>query len=706
MATLTNDGKGPLQVPGFGSIPLDFQLPPEARFAHGLLDYRHTPRLTKQEMAMLRFMQKVTEKPGWDSAVLDPDEMQIAQWYCEATEGPDGHLISTAAWEWCLAELRDKAETWRETGRLLVFDSSSAVCHADVCLSDQGSLSLSMKEGIQAEIDRLVAPHPQPRPYIQYNRLVDPFLYPLVYNQSRVLVHGGRTSLDNYLWDSADEPAGELPPHPLGLHQDRPHRLDRRPGQGGPESCWSNRFQWLPCEVQFNGTDPLDVRITSYVNNLHPGRHQKLYRCLERLIASSVPSWNEILFYGNTRGCRPPRILTYGCEIHDYKGEHKLFDALHRHPRRQLQLDTSKEWETLRNTAREYIEGPEPPKWKQAEPLPDKPANLLEMLTPEQWDVPNHVYWIATFKRTRRAWFNHPEPGVSFSYKQWKRGEFTGHAIHAQGISKHPDPLHHDRKPIQLEKQFQDEGLQVVVEITRIEIHPENPIYNGEKHFHTEGLRNDRIAATSLYVVECKNLTQVRLAFEHEDKLHASELQCQVPKALAAVYDVSSWERREEEPPRALHTFGSVPLAEGRLLSWPNTYRSKLEPFRLVDPRQPGNLTLIKLRLVDPHYRICSTQNVPPQQHEWWAAAARQAARLDQRLPLEMVWSVMDQVKDWPMSAEDAEELRIKLLFEHERVRRVIDSCVGHHFVDSLPYNEERARYLSNLVLEAGYESP
>ncbi|GJP97455.1 hypothetical protein AlacWU_10354 [Aspergillus niger] len=561
MTTLTNNGDGPLQVPGFGSIPLDFQLPPEARFAHGLLDYRHSPRLTKREMAMLRLMQQVTEQPGWDSAVINEDEVQLAQWYRDATEGPDGHLISAAAWDWCLAELRDKAETWRETGRLLVFDSSSAVCQADV--------------------------------------------------------------------------------------------------------------------------------------SLH----------LERLIASSVPSWNEILFYGNTRGCRPPRILTYGCEVHDYKGEEKLFNALHHWPR--FEIDTDKEWETLRNTAREYIGGPEPPKWKQAEPLPDKPTNLMEMLTPEQWDVPGLVYSIARHKRTRRAWFDHPNPGVSFSYEQWKQGEFTGRAVHVQRLSKYPDPLHHDHKPVQLEKQFRKKGLQVVVEITRIEIHPDNPIFNGERHFHTEGLRNDRIAATSLYVVECNNITPARLAFEHEDKVHASELECQVPRALAAVLDVDSWEWYEDNHPRALHAFGSVPLTEGRLLSWPNTYRSKLESFRLENPIQPGNLTLIKLRLVDPHYRICSTLNVPPQQNEWWAAAARQAAGLDQRLPLELVWSVMDHLKDWPISAAEAEDLRIRLLFEHERVRRVIDSCVGHHIVNRLPYDEEEARSVREVEIGMiGYESP
>jgi hypothetical protein len=74
MTYLTNVGHGPLKVPGFGGIPLDFELPPESRFAHGLVDYRHSPRLTKREMAMLRLMQHITETPGWHRLVLDPDE--------------------------------------------------------------------------------------------------------------------------------------------------------------------------------------------------------------------------------------------------------------------------------------------------------------------------------------------------------------------------------------------------------------------------------------------------------------------------------------------------------------------------------------------------------------------------------------------------------------------------------------------------------
>lgn len=46
---------------------------------------------------------------------------------------------------------------------------------------------------------------------------------------------------------------------------------------------WSNRFQWLPCEVDFTGEESssTDVRITSYINNLRP-RNQRAYAAIEK----------------------------------------------------------------------------------------------------------------------------------------------------------------------------------------------------------------------------------------------------------------------------------------------------------------------------------------------------------------------------------------------------------------------------------------
>ncbi|KAJ5295998.1 hypothetical protein N7508_010819 [Penicillium antarcticum] len=108
--------------------------------------------------------------------------------------------------------------------------------------------------------------------------------------------------------------------------------------------------------------------------------------------------------------------------------------------------------------------------------------------------------------------------------------------------------------------------------------------------------------------------------------VHGIELHSDVWEAITKVLDLEDWNPNFAECFDPLvpgvYTFGSVPLTEGRLLSWPNTLRSKQEPFNLLEPSEPGNLTVIKLRLVDPLYHICSTRNVPPQQqHEWTPGA-------------------------------------------------------------------------------------
>lgn len=178
MSSLNNTG-GPLQVPGFGLIPLNYEIPlppPKAHFAHGLVEYRHSPRLTKREMAMLRLMQHITEQPGWDRALLGPHDTQLAKWHQEAV-ATEEFLTSAPAWDWCIAELRDKAQAWQETGRLLVFDSSSAVCQANVPL---------LQKDIQTKVARLGTQTTHDSP------LVDPSESPLVYDRSLVLVKRGR----------------------------------------------------------------------------------------------------------------------------------------------------------------------------------------------------------------------------------------------------------------------------------------------------------------------------------------------------------------------------------------------------------------------------------------------------------------------------------------------------------------------------------
>ncbi|PVU92923.1 hypothetical protein BB559_003551 [Furculomyces boomerangus] len=56
---------------------------------------------------------------------------------------------------------------------------------------------------------------------------------------------------------------------------------------------FSEKYQWLPTEfdVDANGK----VKILSYINNLHPKIHEKLYRTLEKIFEKFIPLLNSVL---------------------------------------------------------------------------------------------------------------------------------------------------------------------------------------------------------------------------------------------------------------------------------------------------------------------------------------------------------------------------------------------------------------------------
>jgi len=44
----------------------------------------------------------------------------------------------------------------------------------------------------------------------------------------------------------------------------------------------------------------------------------------------------------------------------------------------------------------------------------------------------------------------------------------------------------------------------------------------------------------------------------------------------------------------------------------------RVEPFELLDRNLPWYHRSLVLYVVDPHYRVCSTRNVPQQQNSHW----------------------------------------------------------------------------------------
>lgn len=133
--------------------------------------------------------------------------------------------------------------------------------------------------------------------------LVHPSLFPLVYGRSRALPFGkvGLEGCEELIGEGdlvrkpTEKDILSTKPFGMGWHWASPQK----------NNGWSRNFQWLPCDVVFLKDN--EVEITSYINNLHPAQHQHLYSVLERIIAKSIPLWDEVL--SSVKSGRGPRIV-------------------------------------------------------------------------------------------------------------------------------------------------------------------------------------------------------------------------------------------------------------------------------------------------------------------------------------------------------------------------------------------------------------
>ena len=75
---------------------------------------------------MLHVIDILTDKSDWHIKVFDCDT--VREWHKDIASIP---LMSDKAWDWCLAEMRDKAISYKETGAVLVLDTGSLVLKSD-----------------------------------------------------------------------------------------------------------------------------------------------------------------------------------------------------------------------------------------------------------------------------------------------------------------------------------------------------------------------------------------------------------------------------------------------------------------------------------------------------------------------------------------------------------------------------------------------
>lgn len=96
----------------------------------------------------------------------------------------------------------------------------------------------------------------------------------------------------------------------------------------------------------------------------------------------------------------------------------------------------------------------------------------------------------------------------------------------------------------------------------------------------------------------------------------------------------------------------------------------RVAPFELLDKTKPGHRKILALFLVDPHIRIISSANVPPQRADWVTERDQlRATLLERKLPVELQQMVLEDVDDLPITMEEAKQYREELMEERRAVK-------------------------------------
>ncbi|KAL2844164.1 hypothetical protein BJY01DRAFT_215221 [Aspergillus pseudoustus] len=197
-------------------------------------------------------------------------------------------------------------------------------------------------------------------------------------------------------------------------------------------------------------------------------------------------------------------------------------------------------------------------------------------------------------------------------------------------------------------KHFPNQNLQVIVKLANIELTPEKPHYEGGT-WHIEGQLNERIAASAIYYYDNKNITPSSLAFRHRgmDDFYDFYYEQSQHEFLQQVYGFPDTVDGHNQG-LVTQELGSVECREGRLITFPNTLQHRVSPFSLADPSKPGHRKILALFLVDPHRRVISSANVPPQKEGWRRDGQKDASSGQKGL----------------MSMEEAKGYRLELMKE------------------------------------------
>ncbi|KAJ1944901.1 hypothetical protein FBU59_002468 [Linderina macrospora] len=246
------------------------------------------PMRTVMERRMIAMSGAIRAKPDWTTKMHDAEIRQ--KWTAEAkdqglTDLEIKYVLEELEY---YAKLRDPETGVEISGVDMVWSSDSLI---DSDLAQELQCYAAILEDIP---EKLRDWHPNTNE--QVLNLIHPSLYPLFYNRS-------------FLCGPIASPAAALAlptikSQPCGLHEWRRATADSGMGNVPVRGDYlSEKYCWLPSE--FHVRDDGSVGIESYINNLHPVKHAKLYPTIANIFARFVPMFeNVVTDLGFMLGCR------------------------------------------------------------------------------------------------------------------------------------------------------------------------------------------------------------------------------------------------------------------------------------------------------------------------------------------------------------------------------------------------------------------
>ncbi|KAL0574584.1 hypothetical protein V5O48_007369 [Marasmius crinis-equi] len=481
--------------------------------------------------------------------------------------------FSETMFDYCIKELRDETTRFSKTGRVIILDSDTCVVKSDV------AIPTSVMEELKAAVKPLEDVPSElkdwhPGSDEKVLDLVHPSLYPLIYGKSRVLP-SGFTTLEACL-----QSCGQ------GIVIPKPDRQQLNLGSHGSHLYNGTRrgSRWL----HGGGDTALDYWSDSY---------------------QWLPC--EVSFTANDE----VSIASYINNLHPDR-HRPLCAVLEKCIARTIPL-----W----NDCLSFFTDTQVP----------RRSRLRIQMKGIEYEYP--------LGRDRPLTEEEVAEEDDEDFDEDARDEKNQEWLEANRILNRPEPQ--EFKPIDpntftrvdLRRDWEKEGLQVIVKLANIELTPEKPNYEGGT-WHIEGQLNEHICASAIYYYDQDNITTTRLAFRqltgHED-LETLMYEQDDHAGFEELFGV-----KQHGP--CIQVLGSVVTREGRLVAFPNVLQHQVQPFELADPSKPGYRKILALFLVDPYIRTLSTANVPPQQRDWWPA---------------------DKVtEDWPITPVEAKRVREDLM--------------------------------------------